>query len=67
MTEINHSLQDTPEEALRPTKQDSPLWVLKCKQGKEKDCVLQLMQLHFARMQIGKPLEILSKKKNNKK
>eukprot|EP01091_Cochliopodium_minus_P011260 TRINITY_DN3142_c0_g1_i1.p1 TRINITY_DN3142_c0_g1~~TRINITY_DN3142_c0_g1_i1.p1 ORF type:complete len:980 (-),score=342.92 TRINITY_DN3142_c0_g1_i1:90-2981(-) len=58
--EINTNLQDTPEEALRPSKQDSPLWLIKCKPGKEKDCVLQLMQLHFARLELGKPIAILS-------
>jgi hypothetical protein len=61
-SESGTSFQDLPEEALKPTKQDSPLWVLRCKQGKEKDCVLQIMQLHFARMELGKPLEIMSTK-----
>ena len=62
------ALEGTQEEALsltdqasrQPTPRDPPLWLVRCKPGKEKDVVFQLMRIFLKREKTAKPLHIIS-------
>ena len=54
--------QDDADEAksIYPTRADPTLWLMKCKQGSEREACICLMNKYLALKQQGKPLSIIS-------
>ena len=49
-----------PQQFLLPTVRDPKLWVIKCRPGKERECVQSIMKKYMMRHNTGKPLQIYS-------
>jgi transcription elongation factor SPT5 len=49
-----------PQQFLLPTPRDPKLWLVKCRPGREKDCVQSIMKKYLMRHNMGNPLQIYS-------